>query len=44
MLRRLLLWILGLILLLIVLSLMFGGFTKGTRAAGARGQIPAVVA
>lgn len=35
MLRRLLLWILALIVLLIVLSLMFGGFTKGTKATGA---------
>jgi hypothetical protein len=30
-----LLWILALIVLLIVLSLLFGGFRKGTKAAGA---------
>jgi hypothetical protein len=30
-----LLWILALIVLLIVLSLLFGGFQKGTKAAGA---------
>jgi hypothetical protein len=30
-----LLWILGLIVALIVLSLLFGGFQKGTKAGGA---------
>jgi hypothetical protein len=30
-----LLWILALFVLLIVLSLLFGGFRKGTKAAGA---------
>ena len=40
-----LLWILALIVLLIVLSLLFGGFQKGTKAAGAgpRGAGPRVV-
>jgi len=31
---RTLLWILLIVLVLIVLSLMFGGFRKGTKAAG----------
>ena len=30
-----LLWILGLIVVLIILSLMFGGFQMGTKAGGA---------
>ena len=30
-----LLWIVGLIVVLIILSLMFGGFQMGTRAGGA---------
>jgi hypothetical protein len=30
-----LLWILGLIVVLVILSLMFGGFQKGTKAGGA---------
>jgi hypothetical protein len=30
-----LLWIVGLIVALIILSLMFGGFQKGTKAGGA---------
>jgi hypothetical protein len=29
-----LLWILGIILILVLLSLMFGGFQKGTRVSG----------
>jgi hypothetical protein len=28
------LWILGLIIVLIILSLLFGGFQKGTKAGG----------
>ena len=34
-----LLWILALIVLLIIVSLLFGGFRKGTKAAGA-GSLP----
>jgi len=30
-----LLWILGLIIILVILSLLFGGFQKGTKAGGA---------
>ena len=30
-----LLWILGLIVVLVILSLMFGGFHKGTKVGGA---------
>jgi hypothetical protein len=30
-----LLWVLGLIIVLIILSLLFGGFQKGTKASGA---------
>jgi uncharacterized iron-regulated membrane protein len=30
-----LLWILGVIIVLVILSLMFGGFQKGTKAGGA---------
>jgi hypothetical protein len=30
-----LLWLIGLIVLLLILSALFGGFQKGTRAAGA---------
>jgi len=30
-----LLWIVGLIVALVILSLMFGGFQKGTKAGGA---------
>ena len=30
-----LLWILGLIVVLVILSLMFGGFQKGTKVGGA---------
>jgi len=30
-----LLWVLGLIAVLVILSLMFGGFQKGTKAGGA---------
>jgi len=40
-----LLWILGLIVALVILSLMFGGFQKGTKAglAGAPALFPAAV-
>jgi hypothetical protein len=40
-----LLWILGLIVALIVLSLLFAGFQKGTKAApaGAPAPVPAAV-
>jgi hypothetical protein len=41
---RTLLWILFIVLLLIVLSLMFGGFQKGTKALGlgALSHMPAI--
>jgi len=35
-----LLWILGLIVVLIVLSLLFGGFQKGTKVGGAPAPLP----
>ena len=35
-----LVWIVALIALLIVLSLLFGGFRKGTKAAGADPPLP----
>jgi heme A synthase len=35
-----LLWILALIVLLVVASLLFGGFQKGTKAAGAGPPLP----
>jgi hypothetical protein len=35
-----LLWILGLIVALIILSLLFGGFQKGTKAGGAPVPFP----
>jgi hypothetical protein len=35
-----LLWIVGLIVVLIILSLLFGGFQKGTKAAGAPVPFP----
>jgi hypothetical protein len=35
-----LLWILGLIVVLVILSLMFGGFQKGTKAGGAGLPVP----
>jgi hypothetical protein len=37
-----LLWIVGIIILLLVLSLLFGGFQKGTKAAGPPGPVPAL--
>jgi hypothetical protein len=36
-----LLWILGLIVVLVILSLLFGGFQKGTKVGGA--GLPALV-
>jgi hypothetical protein len=41
-----LLWVLLVVLVLIVLSLMFGGFQKGTKAAGpgALPRLPALTA
>jgi hypothetical protein len=35
-----LLWILGLIIVLVILSLMFGGFQKGTKVGGAGVPVP----
>jgi hypothetical protein len=35
-----LLWILGLIVALVILSLMFGGFQKGTKVGGAGPPAP----
>jgi hypothetical protein len=35
-----LLWILGLIVVLVILSLMFGGFQKGTKVGGAGVPVP----
>jgi hypothetical protein len=35
-----LLWILGLIVVLVILSLMFGGFQKGTKVGGAGRPAP----
>ncbi len=38
-----LLWLLGLIIVLIVLSLLFGGFQKGSKASGTGIPAPLVV-
>ncbi len=38
-----LLWILGLIIVLVILSLLFGGFQKGTKAGGAGAPRPVPV-
>jgi hypothetical protein len=35
-----LLWLLGLIIVLVILSLLFGGFQKGTKANGAGLPVP----
>jgi hypothetical protein len=35
-----LLWLLGLIIVLVILSLLFGGFHKGTKANGAGLPVP----
>jgi len=40
---RVLLWILFIVLILIVLSLMFGGFQKGTKASGLGALAPITV-
>jgi hypothetical protein len=37
------LWILGLIVVLIVLSVLFGGFTKGTKVGGIGPALPVLV-
>jgi hypothetical protein len=38
-----LLWIVGLIVVLVILSLLFGGFQKGTKAGGDGGPAPVPV-
>jgi hypothetical protein len=38
--RGCLLWLLGLVIVLLVLSLLFGGFQKGTKAGGAGAPAP----
>ena len=38
-----LLWIVGLIIILIILSLLFGGFQKGTKASGLGALAPITV-
>jgi hypothetical protein len=35
-----LLWFLGLIIVLVILSLLFGGFQKGTKVGGAGHPVP----
>jgi hypothetical protein len=35
-----LLWILGLVVFLVILSLLFGGFQKGTKVGGAPAPLP----
>jgi hypothetical protein len=35
-----LLWILGLIIVLVILSLLFGGFQKGTKVNGTGAPVP----
>jgi type IV secretory pathway TrbL component len=37
-----LLWLIALVVILIVLSLLFGGFTKGTKVSGAAAPLAAV--
>ena len=39
-----LLWLVALIVILIVLSLLFGGFTKGTKVSGAGPLVPLAAA
>jgi hypothetical protein len=41
--RGCLLWLLGLVVVLLVLSLLFGGFQKGTKAGGAGAPAPVSV-
>lgn len=38
-----LMWVVGLIIVLIILSLLFGGFQKGTKADGAGAPVPLTV-
>jgi hypothetical protein len=38
--RGCLLWLLGLVVVLLALSLLFGGFQKGTKAGGASAPAP----
>ena len=38
-----LLWVLGLIIVLVILSLLFGGFQKGTKVGGAGAPRPVPV-
>jgi hypothetical protein len=35
-----LLWVLGILVILVILSLLFGGFQKGTKVGGARVLVP----
>ncbi len=35
-----LLWILGFVIVLVILSLVFGGFQKGTKVGGAGAPVP----
>jgi hypothetical protein len=39
-----LLWLIALVVLLIVASLLFGGFTKGTKVSGAGPPVPPAAA
>ena len=39
-----LIWLVALIVILIVLSLLFGGFTKGTKVSGAGPLVPLAAA
>ena len=41
--RGCLLWVLGLVVVLLALSLLFGGFQKGTKAGGASAPAPVSV-
>jgi hypothetical protein len=41
--RGCLLWLLGLVVVLLALSLLFGGFQKGTKAGGASAPAPVSV-
>jgi hypothetical protein len=37
------LWIIGLIIVLVILSVLFGGFTVGTKVGGTRPALPVQV-
>jgi ABC-type transporter Mla maintaining outer membrane lipid asymmetry permease subunit MlaE len=39
-----LIWFIALVVILIVLSLLFGGFTKGTKVSGLGPQVPLAAA